>query len=284
MIIIKQIDTGILLNSQIQFFSISALAKKLYYNVLCIGHFFCDNNYHLTRENYDSILLLLIKDGSFTFCDNKGEFVTAHKNSIVVLDCYEPHEYCTNDNTEFLWMHIDGVNSREFCKEILNANGNLVKDAVFSEAERLFLKIYNSLEENNASEGELSSSIHRLLVQLVTNEVKEKNNDRSKNIVNRTKDYITEHLDENLTTQILADEFHISPTHLSRLFRQQTGFSPYDYVIAERINKAKEYLLTTDKSVTDIAYLTGFNSQANFIYCFKNHEGISPGRFRKLKF
>ena len=280
----KQIDTGILQNSQIQFFSRSILAKKLYYHILCIGHFFCDNNYHLVRDNYDSILLILIKDGSFTFRDSNGEFITANKNSIVVLDCYEPHEYFTNGYAEFLWMHIDGVNGREFCNEIINANGNLIKDSTFSEAERFFLKVYNGLEDNNVTEGELSSSIYRLLIQLVTNEVKENNNGRSRNIVSRAKEYITEHLDEEITTGIIADELHISPTHLSRLFRQQTGFSPYDYVIAERINKAKEYLLTTDKSVTDIAYLTGFNSQANFIYCFKNHEGISPGRFRKLKF
>ena len=102
---------------------------------------------------------------------------------------------------------------------------------------------------------------------------------------------LLEHIDHIRTNHrhvvletILADELHISPTHLSRLFRQYTGFSPYDYVIAVRISKAKEYLLTTDKSITDIAYLTGFNSQANFIYCFKNHEGMSPGKFRKLKF
>ncbi len=279
----KQIDTGILQNSQIQFFSRSILAKKLYYHILCIGHFFCDNNYHLVRDNYDSILLILIKDGSFTFQDNKGDFVTAPKNSMVILDCFEPHEYYTNDYAEFLWMHIDGVNSREFCKEIISENGNLIKDSAFTDVERLFLKIYNGIEDNNMTEGKISTSIYRLLVQLVTTEAKE-NSNRGKTIVNRAKEYITEHLDEEITTQRLADEFHISSTHLSRLFKQQTGFSPYDYVIAERINKAKEYLLTTDKSITDIAYLTGFNSQANFIYCFKNHEGISPGRFRKLKF
>ena len=276
----KQIDIGILQNSQIQFFSRSILAKKLYYHILCIGHFFCDNNYHLTRDNYDSILLILVKDGSFTFRDSNGEFITANKNSIVVLDCYEPHEYYTNDYTEFLWMHIDGVNSREFCSEIVNTNGNLVSGSIFSEAERLFLKIYNASKEN---EREISLLIYRLLTQLVSSN-KTEIDDKGILYITKAKEYIADHLDEEITTGIIANELHISPTHLSRLFRQQTGFSPYDYVIAERINKAKEYLLTTDKSVTDIAYLTGFNSQANFIYCFKNHEGISPGRFRKLKF
>ena len=102
----KQIDTGILPDSQIQFFSNSVLAKKLYYNILCKGHFFCDGNYHLSRDNYDSILLVLVRDGTFTFRDVKGELITAQKNSMVILDCYEPHEYYTEAYAEFLWMHI----------------------------------------------------------------------------------------------------------------------------------------------------------------------------------
>lgn len=278
----KQIDKGILPESQIQFFSRSEIAKKLYYNILCKGHFFCDSNYHLVRECYDSILLVLLKNGNFTFRDSNGDYVTATKNSIVILDCYIPHEYYSEDSAEFLWMHIDGVNCRDFCSEIINANGNIIKDA---KAGRLFLKIYDGLSEHSdVTESDVSYLVHHLLSVLLTPDVGQNAENRGKNVIRKAKEFIAEHLDEELTTQIISDALHISPTHLSRLFRQHTGFSPYDYVISERINKAKEYLLTTDKSITDIAYFTGFNSQSNFIYCFKNHERISPGRFRKLSF
>ena len=275
----KQIDGGILPESQIQFFSRSDLAKRLYFNIFCKGHFFCDGSYHLIRDDYDSILLVLVRDGSFVFRSSDGEFITAQKNNMVILDCYEPHEYYAESSAEFLWIHIYGASCRDFCREIINTKGNLIKSADYFSAERLFLQLYNSSE---ASESEISLLIHSMLTQLVNPVISEKG--KSILAINKAKDYIAEHIGEELTAQLLADELNISPTHLSRLFRQYTGFSPYDYVISERINKAKEYLLTTDKSVTDIAYLTGFNSQANFIYCFKNHEGISPGAFRKLKF
>lgn len=276
----KQIDKGILENSVIQFFSRSGLAKKLYYNILCKGHFFCDGSYHLTRDNFDSILFALIKDGSFTFRNGNGEYITADKDCLVIIDCYEPHEYFTQDNAEFIWMHIDGANCREFCGEIVNTSDCIINGSAFIEAERLFLKIYNSSKKN---EREISLLIYGLLTQLVSSDKSEFDN-KGVHYITKAKEYIAEHLDEEISTGVIADELHISSTHLSRLFRQHTGFSPYDYVIAERINRAKEYLLTTDKSITDIAYLTGFNSQANFIYCFKNHEGMSPGKFRKLKF
>ena len=102
--------------------------------------------------------------------------------------------------------------------------------------------------------------------------------------IQRVKEYITEHLGESISVEALSEIANMSVTNFSRVFRQQTGFSPYDYVLSSRLNKAKECLLRTDMSVTQIAYETGFNSEANFIYCFTKSEGISPGKFRKLKF
>lgn len=68
----KQIGPGILPASEIYFSSPSQKAKKLYYNVLCAGHFYCDNNYRLVRDNYDSILVLYVVSGSFTFVTADG--------------------------------------------------------------------------------------------------------------------------------------------------------------------------------------------------------------------
>ena len=77
---------------------------------------------------------------------------------------------------------------------------------------------------------------------------------------------------------------HMSPSHFSRVFKQQTGFSPYDYVLIVRLNRAKELLQRTSMTVSEIAYETGFNSESNFIYFFTTNVGISPGKFRRLKF
>lgn len=76
----------------------------------------------------------------------------------------------------------------------------------------------------------------------------------------------------------------MSSSHFSRVFKQQTGFSPYDYVLLSRLNRAKYLLLETDMPISAIAYDIGFNSESNFIYFFTENEGISPGKFRKLKF
>ena len=60
-----QIGQGILPQSEICFFAPSPRAKKLFYTVLCAGHFFCDDSYSLNRTSYDSFLILHVIDGTF---------------------------------------------------------------------------------------------------------------------------------------------------------------------------------------------------------------------------
>lgn len=280
----NRIGPGITEKSEIYFSAPSFKAKKLYYNVLCVGHFYCDNTYHLVRESYNSILLLHVVNGSFTFKNSEGQFITAKKNETVILDCYTPHEYFTEDFLESLWIHIDGVNCRDICNEILNNDGNIIKTGNYEHIKAQLFKIFEGVRCNSLyTESEISVIIYKLLIEIL-NHSASADTDKSNNNISSVKDYIQEHLNEKITVESLAKISNMSPTHFSRVFRQQTGFSPYDYVLSSRLNKAKEYLLKTDLSVTRIAYETGFNSEANFIYCFTNKEGISPGKFRKLKF
>lgn len=279
----KQIGPGILNKSEIVFSSSSAKAKKLYYNILCAGHFYCDKNYHLVRGNYDSFLILYVADGTFTFV-NKGKHMTAEKGDTVILDCYKAHEYFTSDYLESFWVHIQGVNCRDFYEEIKKNNGNIIRHKSESRIKERIFRIFKGVEYSIPQE-ELSLEVYKLFLELVNPAtVKAKDETIHKENIQGIKEYISSHLNEKITVNLLAEMVHMSPTHFSRVFKSQTGFSPYDYVVVSRLNKAKEYLLTTDMSVAEIAYETGFNSEANFVYCFTTNEGVSPGKFRKLKF
>lgn len=281
--VMKQIGPGILENSEIVFSSSSAKAKKMYYNVLCAGHFYCDNHYHLVRDNYDSFLILYVADGTFTFADN-GNYLTAEKGDTIVLDCYRPHEYFTSDYLESFWVHIEGVNCCDFYDEIVGQNGNIIRQNEKSRIKERIIRLFKGIERSFA-ESDLSLEVYKLLLELqkpVT--IKAKDEIVYSENIRIIKEHISTHLNEKITVSNLAELAHMSPTHFSRVFKSQTGFSPYDYVVISRLNKAKEYLLTSDMSVAEIAYETGFNSEANFVYCFTNNEGVSPGKFRKLKF
>ena len=105
-------ETGVLKKSEVYFSTPSQIAKKIYFYPISAGHFFCVKGYHLVRKNYNSLLITHILDGSFTYIKD-GKHITAHKGDTIIIDCYKPHEYFTNDSFESVWVHIAGANSYE---------------------------------------------------------------------------------------------------------------------------------------------------------------------------
>lgn len=281
----KSTEIGVLKKSEVYFSSPSQTAKKLYYYPISAGHFFCVKGYHLIRKNYNSLLITHIIDGTFTYIKD-GKHITARTGDTVILDCYKPHEYYTNDSFESIWIHIAGANSFELFEEIEKTDGNLVKCRDVNHVKKLLFRIYDSISGvNPPSELNMSLDIYKVFAELLNPQsIKSKGESSYEDSIQYIKNYIAENLNEKLTVQKLADKSHMSTSHFSRVFKQQTGFSPYDYVLITRLNKAKYLLQKTDMTVASIAYETGFNSESNFICFFTDNEGISPGKFRKLKF
>lgn len=281
----KSNETGVLKKSEVYFSSPSSIAKKLYYYPISAGHFFCVNGYHLIRNNYSSLLITHILDGTFTYIkDNKH--ITAHKGDTVILDCYKPHEYYTNDRFESIWIHIAGANSFDIFEEIEKRDGNIIKCKDVQHLRKLLFRIFDGISSNNPpTELKLSLDIYKIFTELLNPQsIKNKDESNYEDCIQNVKEYIAENLNEKLTVCKLADITNMSISHFSRVFKQQTGFSPYDYILNSRLNRAKYLLQVTDMTVAAIAYETGFNSESNFIYFFTENEGISPGKFRKLKF
>ena len=281
----KSTEIGVLKKSEVYFSSPSQTAKKLYYYPISAGHFFCMKNYHLRRENYNSLLITHIIDGTFTYVKD-GRHFTAKAGDTVILDCYKPHEYYTSDSFESIWIHISGSNSFELFQEIEKNDGSIVKCSDIEHVKKLLFRIFNDIKSDNPpSELEMSLDIYKLFIELLNPQsIKSKGKNNYEDNIQEVKDFITDNLNENLSVQKLADRIHMSASHFARVFKQQTGFSPYDFVLISRLNRAKDYLQKTDMSISQIAYNTGFNSESNFIYFFTKNTGLSPNKFRKLKF
>jgi len=96
--------------------------------------------------------------------------------------------------------------------------------------------------------------------------------------------YLGEHAAEPLTLPDLASRFALSPSHLSRIFRQGTGFGIREYLTHFRVQKACDLLMTTDLNITEIAGRCGFSDSNYFGDAFKKATGLSPREYRKLRY
>lgn len=93
--------------------------------------------------------------------------------------------------------------------------------------------------------------------------------------------YMEEHLEEAISLECLAEEFHISKYHLSREFHKLTGYPPIEYLIQLRLKQACFLLSFTDLPVWRIAESVGIPNEQYFGKLFKNRFGQTPGTYRK---
>lgn len=93
--------------------------------------------------------------------------------------------------------------------------------------------------------------------------------------------YIDTHLQEELTLKELADYIHLNPSYLSVLFKEQMELTFSEYVTRQRMQRAKELLISTSLPISDIAEQSGYRTAKYFIKIFKEMEGITPSTYRK---
>lgn len=84
-----------------------------------------------------------------------------------------------------------------------------------------------------------------------------------------------------LTLQEISETVNMSPKYFCKFFHKMTHRTPIDYLNYYRIERACYQLLTTDQSITDVAYGSGFNDLSYFIKTFKKYKGTTPGKYLK---
>lgn len=93
-------------------------------------------------------------------------------------------------------------------------------------------------------------------------------------------DYIYSHMNERITIDELADYTNLSPSYLSRLFKQNLGVSVSSYIREKKIEKAENLLKYSDISLVEIANYLAFSSQSHFIQTFEKYVGLTPKKYR----
>ncbi len=277
-----QNETGVLSGSEIFFNTVGAATKRLLYYVNFCGHYFCERGYKIRRGYVANLLLMLVDQGEMRL-EYRGRRYTAKPGDIVLMDCTFPQYYDTADYVEFYWMHLSGLNAFELCEYLTNANdGILYRTPNNEKAAELFRLIVSQYATNQpVGDAEQSRLLYNILCFLMPDAQAPRQSEAG-GPVQRVIQYIQAHLNEDLSLNRLAAEVYLSPSHLIRLFRDETRHSPHEYIILMRMDRAKYLLKTTSIPIKEIAYEVGYRSESSFSGAFTERIGISPRRFREL--
>lgn len=275
----KSVDPGILPQSICFSFTPSDLARKLYFYPTWCGHYYCTDNYFMKRNTYPPLLIVFIREGKM-HVEYENQCFDAQKGDVVLLDCSKPHYYHAYNGLEFLYMHFDGSNSHEICQHILETKGALIQEDSNILIGRL---LYNMVDyyQNGGIESMFQSSmrIYHLFEYLLKPPVLQTEYETP---VEQSIHYIRRNYNEPLNLNKLAEIANLSPYYYAHCFKEETGFSPMEYVTNTRLEQAKVKLIRTQKTVEEIADEIGYSSSSSFINMFVKKVGYSPKQYRKF--
>jgi AraC-like DNA-binding protein len=143
--------------------------------------------------------------------------------------------------------------------------------------EQLLLLRKNYSLQNTNNNADCLSIIYKIIARII------KESDANNNsLIDGVIEYMDEFFyDKNIDNAVLASKANISSSHFRFLFKKKTGVSPMSYLQNLRIEKAKQQLLYSNSSITEISEKCGFSNLYSFSRSFKSVVGLSPQNFAK---
>ena len=169
-----------------------------------------------------------------------------------------------------LWAISAGLAHNSKTDEELLEKGMIIYDALYNWA------------KFHRTEKHTQNPFEHLLMEILEKHLKQKGVKKIPLWATELKEIIQDQVDTSITLKQLSKDLDINAAYLSREFSKYfNDLSFGEYIRKLRIEKAIEYLNTSNYSLTKIAYLTGFSDQSHFTRIFKKHTGQNPSVYRK---
>lgn len=274
----RKIISGVCLNNQ--------LVQGLY--LTDIGYYpKAQHHYRERHHGIDQHILIHCIEGKGT-AKIGGRKYELSPDSFLIIPGGCAHSYAADeqDSWTIYWVHFKGDNANIIVDTMmrqLNGHHGLVH---FQQKRfNLFEDIYTSLERGYGNDNisyanmvlwyYLASFLYTDKFDLSENR-QTKENDKVELAIN----FMQENLSNMLTLGDIAGSVNVSVPHFSSIFRKKTGFSPIEYFIHLKVQKACQYLLFTDLRVKEISEKLGIDDPYYFSRMFHKLMGVSPNLYR----
>ena len=240
----------------------------------CAFRRFNEGEYHVNRICSDSVLLMIIEGVLRFYEDGVPVELTAGEWYIQPAGLLQEGRI-PSSSPYYFYIHFHGTFHKEMSKnrdEVLPVRGILSTDTLFS----LFQKM-TSLE-NSPLSGilEKQSVFYQILSSLNPMNVGKHNT-----TVTEIADYLADNCGIKLVLSDVANKYSYSQDHIIRLFRQHFRITPHQYLTMVRINRAQQLLVSSNRTVSQIAEDCGYDDISVFMRAFRKRNGMTPAKWRK---
>lgn len=236
--------------------------------------------------------VMKLEDKSNYFSYVSGESVLVAPGETLVIDFPEANEnpsqcVAISFNTDFIEQSIEYLNKyqpkedEELSWQLSNEYYHLFNNASMVGATNNIMRI--AMEDNTHKDIMADFALKELLIRLMQTQARnmvEKNAYKKTSRMGFVVDYIKENLHQKLSIDMMAKLAYISKSGFFKLFKDELGMSPNEFIVNERINKAK-HLLKLNYSVKETAFQTGFSDTNYFTRVFKQWVGTTPKSFQQ---
>lgn len=233
------------------------------------GLFTSEGDWTHPKRTIDTNEIIIVTNGSFCIGECEKKY-SLHGGDCLLLHAHKEHFGIGNskDKVSFYWFHFYGnVPKGEFF-------GSLKDDTSVLMCAKQLLHIYSS---GLYPDGTANAMLMVLLAEL---EVRKSLQDPENAMISKLLEYIRSHSDKNLLVTDIAGHFDYNPDYLSRLLKKNCGMTLKMKITEAKMEKARFMLQTTNKSVSEIAYLLDFDEPNLFIKFFIYHQKCTPRQYR----
>lgn len=241
-----------------------------------------------SQHNY----LVFIQSGKKTWITPDGEFpvqvgdaIFCRKGAHLIKNYYE-EQFCA-----LIFFIPDDFIRQVVIESELTPAYNEVQSSVIRLTADLSLKIYFEsmisyfLHQHNPSKHLLKTKFRELVFQVITGTINPQLSAYFFSLAREEKANLKQVMMENylycLSQQDFAKLTHRSLSSFKRDFQQAFGTSLNKWLTEMRLKYARMLLLTTEESITEVTYRSGFETSSHFIRCFKKHYSLPPQQFRQ---
>lgn len=256
-------------------------ARSFSFYVTEFGRYRAGREYYTTRDGKNAALLMFTLSGKGEM-EWKGQNCTLAPGSAVVINCDTRHHYRTvsEEPWDFYWVHFN-IDGPEGFRKALTEH---LTPVLLTDPNGMH-ELFGALEATRRTDGilawaEMSQAVSGMLLTMMRSLANPENaQPLRRDEVIRLAEFIRENLEKPLCMEDFMRLTNLSRFHLIRLFRQQMGVPPYQYLHNCRINRAQQLLRTTNLTVSEVARHVGYGDPVNFIRHFKKLVGTTPSRY-----